>query len=144
MPEASRFRARRSNASLPLCLAFGDVDQLRALVPVQVAQVHGHGLAVDWQGRGKGNPPVLQVAAANLLLLLGENVNFILAVVVEVGESNDPAAEQTRKGLTRAQARTTSLAIEPDLGVRGSETTTSFRLSPSRSPTASDRPRSLP
>ena len=100
-------------------LALHDVEQLGRSVSVEVGQVHGDGLARDRQRSREAHAAVLHGAAADLLLLLGDDVDLVLAVVVEVGQVKHAAAEQTGKGLPRAQARAAALPEEPDLGVRG-------------------------
>ena len=82
--------ARSTNASVSGLGCTGDVEDLGDLVAVQVGQVHADRLAVDRQRRWEAQPAADELAPADLLLRLREDIDLILAVAVQVGEVDRP------------------------------------------------------
>ena len=97
----------------------GDVDDLADLVAVEVGDLQRDRLAAQRERGGEGEAVVGQHAAADLLLLLGEDVDLGLLIAVEISQADGPAADQVGEALARAQARALGLAVDVELGVGG-------------------------
>ncbi len=98
-------------------LLAGHVEDLADLVAVEVGDLERDRLAAQGQRGGEREAVVGQDAPADLLLLLGEDVDLGLLIAVEVGQLHGPAADEVREALARAQARAPGLAIDVELRV---------------------------
>ena len=94
--------ARSSNVSPPVFVR-DDVEDLGLLVAIEVGHVHRDRLAGQRQRRRERQPALVENAAADLLFLLREDVNLVLAAGSCGIEADGPCVAQAGERLSGAR-----------------------------------------